>query len=357
MKIKSMLAVLAVASLSLGTASAMNHPVTIADQGSFMAGGRTVTAEGTYDGSKPTDFAGETLHGDHAYVFYQKPVKAKKYGMVFLHGYGQSGKTWETTPDGRDGFQNIFLERGYATYIVDQPRRGRAGRATVAGNVSARPDDQLWYNTFRIGEWPNYYDNAAIPKDDESREQFFHQMVPDTAPIDNEAVAEAMTAVFEKAGDGILITHSAGGGPGWDTAMRSEHVKGVISLEPGTFPFPEGEVPETEATTSPFPAAGTAVLMADFMKLTKIPIVVYFGDNIPQGDTPVENWGQDNWRVRLNLAKKWEQVMKKYGGDVSIVYLPDIGVKGNTHFLMADLNNVEVADVMEKWLQEKGLAK
>ena len=49
--------------------------------------------------------------------------------------------------------------------------------------------------------------------------------------------------------------------------------------------------------------------------------------------------------------------MKKYGGDVSIVYLPDIGVKGNTHFLMADLNNDKVADVMEKWLIDKGLAK
>lgn len=93
-------------------ASAMQHPVTIEDQGSFMAGGKTVTAPGMYDGTKPTDFAGETLHGDHAYVFYQKPVKAKKTSMVFLHGYGQSGKTWETTPDGRDGFQNIFLEKG-----------------------------------------------------------------------------------------------------------------------------------------------------------------------------------------------------------------------------------------------------
>ena len=357
MNTKKLLALAISMSLFAGTASAMSRPVTIEDQGSFMAGGKTIIAEGTYDGSKATNFAGQTLHGDHAYVFYQKPLKAKKTAMVFLHGFGQSGKTWETTPDGRDGFQNIFLEKGFATYIVDQPRRGRAGRATVPGNVTARPDDQLWFNTFRIGEWPNYYDNVAVPKDEESLSQFFHQMVPDTAPIDNKAVADAMVKVFDKSGDGVLITHSAGGGPGWETAMHSNHVKGVISLEPGTFPFPEGEVPETEATTSAFPAPGTAVPMADFMKLTKIPIVVYFGDNIPQGDKMVDNWGQDNWRVRLNLARKWEQVMKKYGGDVSIVYLPDIGVKGNTHFLMADLNNKEVADVMEKWMKEKGLAK
>lgn len=352
-------ALLAMAAFLAGLpqASAWERPVAIEGQGSFMAGGKTVTAPGSYDGTKPTDFAGHTLHGDHAYVFWQKPVKAKKYGMVFLHGYGQSAKTWETTPDGRDGFQNIFLAKGYATYLVDEPRRGKAGRSAVPMHLTAQPDDQLWFNTFRIGEWPNYYDNVAVPKDKESLSQFFHQMTPDTGAFDPAVVADAMVAVFEKAGDGVLVTHSAGGGPGWDTAMRSPHVKGIISLEPGTFPFPEGEVPETEATTSAFPASGTPVPMADFLKLTKLPIVVYFGDNIPTGDKPVKNWGQDNWRVRLNLARKWEQVMQKYGGDATVVYLPDMGVKGNTHFLMADLNNEEVADAMEKWMQEKGLSK
>ena len=43
--------------------------------------------------------------------------------------------------------------------------------------------------------------------------------------------------------------------------------------------------------------------MDDFMKITKIPIVVYYGDNIPKGDTPVANWGEDTWRIRWNLAK------------------------------------------------------
>jgi len=352
---KTMLAAFLAVGMTVGSVSAMSKPVTIEDQGSFMAGGTVVTAEGTYDGSNPMNSSGETIHGDHAYVFYQKPVKAHKYGMVFLHGYGQSSKTWETTPDGRDGFQNIFLERGYKTYLVDQPRRGKAGRSTVPSNIKAQPDDQLWFNTFRIGEWPNYYENAKVPRDKESLNQFFHQMTPDTGAYDEKVIADAMTAVFEKTGDSILITHSAGGGPGWATAMKSDKVRGVISLEPGTFPFPEGEVPATEKTSSPFPAVGKAVPMADFMKLTKIPIVVYFGDNIPS--EPTNNWGQDNWRVRLNLARKWETVMKKYGGDVSIVYLPDIGIKGNTHFLMADTNNGQIADIMEQWMKKKGLSR
>ncbi len=355
---KKFLAAMTAASLFTATAFAMK-PVTITEQGSFMAGGKVITAAGTYNGFNDfKDLSGNTLHGDHAYCFYQIPKKAKNLSMVFLHGFGQSGKSWETTPDGRDGFQNIFLERGFKTFVVDQPRRGRAGRATVAGNISATPDDQLWYYNFRMGVYPNYYDNVSFPRGEEAQKQFFMQMTPDTAAYpSNEIITAAMVAVMEKAGDGILMTHSAGGGPGWSTAIQSDKVKAVIALEPGTFPFPENELPAVEKTTSPFPAAGTPVSMADFMKLTKIPIVVYFGDNIPTGDTPVENWGFDNWRTRLNLAKNWAQVMKKYGGDVEIVYLPDIGVFGNTHFLMADLNNLEVANAIENWLKSKNLAK
>ena len=69
---------------------------------------------------------GQTFHGDHAYVFYQIPVGARGYPLVFLHGAGQSKKTWESTPDGREGFQNIFLRRDFAVYLLDQPRRGAA---------------------------------------------------------------------------------------------------------------------------------------------------------------------------------------------------------------------------------------
>lgn len=301
MKLPKLAAALLAASLLTGSTFAMK-PVTIVDQGSFLAGGTIVTAPGNYKGStEPTNNAGETLHGDHAYVFYQKPKNAHHNSLVFLHGYGQSAKTWETTPDG-----------------------------------------QLWYNNFRIGQWPDYNANAAVPRDEASRDQFFRAMTPDTGAFDEKVVVQAMTAVFEKAGDGVLITHSAGGGPGWGTAMASSHVKGVIALEPGTFPFP---------------AKGTAVSMDDFMKLTRIPIIVYFGDNIPKGDTPVANWSEDNWRVRWNLAKKWEAVMNKYGGHVQVVSLPDIGIKGNTHFMMADLNNEDVANAMEKWMKENGLAK
>lgn len=177
------LSALAVSIISFN-AIAFTMPVTIVEQGSFATAGTVKVADGTYNPNDPKDLSGQTLHGDHAYVMYQIPQNARKLSLVFLHGYGQSGKTWETTPDGRDGFNNIFLEEGYKTYVMDEPGRGRAGRSTVARNVTQTPDDELWFNTFRIGVWPNFYDNVAFAQDEKSLDQFFRQMTPDTGIYD-----------------------------------------------------------------------------------------------------------------------------------------------------------------------------
>lgn len=95
------------------------------------------------------------------------------------------------------------------------------------------------------------------------------------------------------------------------------------------------------------------VPMAEFMKLTKIPIVIYYGDFIP--DKPSDYPGQDGWRVRLEMARKWRDTVNRHGGDVTVVHLPEVGVHGNTHFPFSDLNNKQVADVMSKFLSEKKL--
>src|SRR5690606_38670814 len=97
-------------------------PMVIAKQGSFAIGGTKMKEPGTFDVNNALKPAGQTFHGDHAYAFYQIPVKARKYPLVFLHGAGQSKKTWESTPDGREGFQNIFLRRNFPVYLLDQPR-------------------------------------------------------------------------------------------------------------------------------------------------------------------------------------------------------------------------------------------
>jgi hypothetical protein len=53
--------------------------------------------------------------------------------------------------------------------------------------------------------------------------------------------------------------------------------------------------------------------------------------------------------------RKWATLLNEYGGDATVIHLPEIGLHGNTHFPFSDLNNVEVADHLSKWLYEKNL--
>ena len=198
----------------------------IREQGSFLIGGTVKTAQGTYDTHQPMKPDGQTLHGDHAYVSYQIPANARKNPLVFLHGAGQSAKTWESTPDGREGFSTLFLRRGFSTYLIDQPRRGRAGRSTVDEAIKATPDDQFWFENFRMGVWPEYYDGSQFPQSKEALEQFFRQITPNTGAYDEQLIATDVAALMDKIGGGILVTHSQGGGPGWHTAIKSDKVRG-----------------------------------------------------------------------------------------------------------------------------------
>ena len=93
--------------------------------------------------------------------------------------------------------------------------------------------------------------------------------------------------------------------------------------------------------------------LAEFMELTRIPIVIYYGDNIPE--EPSANPGQDQWRAFRAIARLWGNTVNRHGGDVALVELPSIGIRGNTHFPMSDLNNVTIADLLSEFLRKKGL--
>jgi pimeloyl-ACP methyl ester carboxylesterase len=334
------------------SSSSSSGPLVIQEQGSFAVGGKVLSTPGTYNNNNPSS-QGQTLHGDHLYAFYQVPQDPKALPIVMLHGAYQSARSWETTSDGREGFQTIFLRRGFPVYLVDQPRRGRAGNSTVAATIEPTPLDQLFFDQFRIGKWPNYFDNVQFDRKPQTLDQFFRSVTPNTGPYDAGVISDAMAALFDKTGPAILFSHSQAGGPGWLTAIKSRNVKAIVALEPGSgFIFPQGELPPAMPS-----AAGTlspeAVPLADFQKLTRFPIVIYYGDNFPV--EPTAERGQDNWRVRLAMAKVWVDAINKHGGDAQLVRLPEIGIRGNTHFLMSDLNNVQIADLVSKFLAGKKL--
>ena len=140
-------------------------PLLIEAQGSFAAGGTVIREKGTYEEAHALSPEGQEKHVDHGYVFYQIPADARKNALLFLHGAGQSGACWETAPDGREGFQTLFLRKGYKVYIMDQPRRGRAGSGGVEGKVTSVVDEALWFDIFRFGHYPHYFENVQIPRE------------------------------------------------------------------------------------------------------------------------------------------------------------------------------------------------
>lgn len=124
-------------------------------QGIFTAGGTTVNSDGTFDPENQWEETGvgQTAHVDHANVLYQIPEDETELPMVFLHGYGQSRMGWMTTPDGREGWSDMFLRKGHSVFLIDEPRRGEAGSTSVSGDISTKTLDQRWYTQFRIGRW------------------------------------------------------------------------------------------------------------------------------------------------------------------------------------------------------------
>ncbi len=339
---KSLIA-LGMSMLLLLAACSRSLVLKITEQGSFAVGGTVMT-----------DSLGHTYHGDHAYVFYQKPADARKYPLVFAHGVGQFSKTWETTPDGREGFQNIFLHRGFSTYLVDQPRRGNAGRGTETVTLSPVFDEEVWFNRFRLGVWPDYFEGVQFSRDKDALDQYFRQMTPNVGSTDFEVYSDAYAALFDKIGPAVFVTHSQGGPVGWRTLLKTRNIKGIVSYEPGGgIPFPEGHVPEEgKILTLSRKTEGIEVPMSDFMAYTEIPIIVYYGDNLPETDERPELY---EWTRRLHLMRKWAQMLNELGGDVTVVHLPEAGLHGNTHFPFSDLNNLEVADLLSAWLHEKNL--
>jgi alpha/beta hydrolase family protein len=331
----------------------MTASLTIAAQGSFAVGGTVVTREGDFDPRNPMNPAGQTLHGDHARVAFQIPLDARPLPLLFWHGWWSDSSCWDTTPDGREGFRTLFLRRGFPVYLLDQPRRGSAGKTTVAAPVSAEPNEQWFFNQFRLGVWPNLYEGSQFATDPGAIEQFFRAMVPDTGPLDAQVIVAAASAAIDRIGPVVLVTHSHAGGFGWLTQLRNRNVRAVVSIEPGSgFVFPEGEVPQampsSNGTLEPVP-----IPVDEFQALTRVPVIVYYGDNIPTEPTDIA--GRDNWRVRQEMARIWVDTINKHGGDATSVSLPERGIHGNTHFAFSDLNNQEIFDQISAFLAEKRL--
>src|SRR5882672_4896315 len=118
--------------------AAAEDDIVLRGMGSFHVGGRLVEISGKPvreiqlgAGGVPARMDPNGLYQvEQMYVQYFLP-KARKGRLPLLmwHGGGLTGATYETTPDGREGWLNYFLRKGWSVYNFDAVERGRAGWA------------------------------------------------------------------------------------------------------------------------------------------------------------------------------------------------------------------------------------
>lgn len=317
------------------------QPLILENQGSFFVGGHVkhTTISGNkagFFGSGPDD----DIMVDQMYVQYQIPQGHGTHApVVMVHGCCLSGKTWETTPDGRMGWAEYFLRRDRPVYVPDQTSRGRSGFDATAFN-RARLDSQPASGTpniftgGRIGAWrgfrfgpayPTQYADGQFPV--AAFDEFAKQVIPDlnaTLSSPNPTLANLASLSSQLSG-AVLIGHSESGFfPERAALVDPTGIRGAISIE--------GQ-------------CSTSLTPQQLATLAKIPTLVVFGDHI--ADSPVTAWA-----AVLAGCRQFVQQLVSAGGDATLLSLPEAGLKGNSHMLMQDLNNLKVADLILDWIDK-----
>jgi pimeloyl-ACP methyl ester carboxylesterase len=321
------------------TAAAQKQPIALRDMGSFHIGGRVIEITGQpvkevvfTPGGVPAKIDPNGAYQiEQMYVQYFLPQNRKgKLPLLMWHGGGLSGVTYETTPDGREGWLTMFIRNGWDTYISDAMERGRSGWTnTFKGEPVFLPLGDPW-ERFRIGPAGSWnadrakrvtYPGTQFPID--AYEQFMKQGVPRWTTTYKEIVA-AYIALVDKVCPCVVMVHSQSGTFGFQVAeARPDKVKALVAVEP---------------------TVGGDRNKVALLKNT--PVVMVYGDFAM--DHP--RWA----RIRQG-GVDYAGVLKAAGGSIDIVDLPDAGLKGNSHMLMMDKNNGEIADLIQKWLVSKGL--
>jgi pimeloyl-ACP methyl ester carboxylesterase len=310
-------------------------PLVLAAQGSFFVGGEIVTSE-AISGSGTAAQPG-TISINHMYVQYQIPQNGKyRYPVIMVHGGGHTGKTYETTPDGREGWFTSFTRRGFAPYVVDDPNRGRSccdpTRIHLVRLGLAAPStlpatdiyskERAW-STFRFGPaYPDTYRGSKFPF--EALDQYAAQWVfTYRDPEELDKITAGIVALLDSIGPAILLTHSQSGNLGLRaTFERPELVKAYIGVEPAAFVVPDGHTVD---------------------EIKDVPVLTVFGDRLETSEL---------WVNSLASTRAVVEQLNAAGGDGTVLPLAELGITGNTHMLMMDRNNERIATLIVQWIKQ-----
>ena len=384
MTTRFLLAAIVTATLAcVGTAASANPyppadqkrpPLVLKSHGIFWAGGkivkRTQTGSENAGDKAKLPFADEDVLVGQAYVEYFIPQRLRAgkrtLPIVLVPGGTLIGAHFLTTPDGREGWADYFLRRGFPVYIVDPPGRGRAGfNPDAINNVragTAQPGSQPSINTWDSSAWlewntgplpapshgphdpscigndardpnapPVYCNGDLMPAlDPDGYRHWLAALMPEV-PVDG-GLDPGIVAALERIGPAIFIGHSAAGTMGGRLAnARPELFKAVIGVEP----------------------QGDCMLPPDasLKGLAKVPTFSIHGIN---------QVGRPDTGPCLDTYAK----IAASGGDATYLSLPKLshspvfdriaqkGIRGNDHIMMWDTNSDQIAGLLLGWIEQ-----
>ena len=331
------------AAQSLGDLRTPATPLVLKAQGSFFVGGELVEQSQAELG----DLApGGRITVNQMYVRYMVPQAGDgNLPVIMIHGATLTGKSWETTPDGRMGWDEYFVRSGHAVYVPDQVARGRSGfnpapfnnarsgAAPAAAQASwlRFSDESVWPN-FRIGPRPGVpYPDTQFPVD--ALDELSKQGVPDMnrgLPTPTPTI-KALSDLATQLNGAVVMGHSQSGSfPLAAALLNPSATRALVLVEPGTCP----------ATYSD----------AEIATLATLPVLIVFGDH---RDTPTGIPSLPSWQDRYVACQALIGRLTRAGGAAEMFAPPDRGIRGNSHMLMQDRNSLDIADVILQWIARR----
>lgn len=293
--------------------------------GVFLTTGATVTQ-------------GRTVPAVSAYVEWFKPARRRSGSITVVHGGGGQSSEFLRTPDDRPGWVHAFLRAGYAVYLLDRPGHGRNHwNGAVLGPASAPADYETLVPRFvepaRHMLWPEAAEHRQWPSESRgATDRFMASQGPmATRLAASQAHVEAIApALFDFVGDTVLLTHSAGGPCGWAlSACGGPRVKAIVAVEPLG-------APGFEHAHGRF---DNGLCAADFA-----------GPHDPYAPPIAIVTAEASWMRQMNFQAA--DYLRSRGARLTHLDLPALGITGNGHMMMSELNSDAIADVVVGWLDQ-----
>ena len=320
------------------------------------------------------------------YVEYQIPKSVRHpYPIVMVHGAGQTGTNFLSTPDDRPGWAQFFLANGYAVYVVDQTGRGKSVYTTELYGPTRPPFDadgriRNWSAQQEFKLYPNAHLHTQWPGTGKPGDPFFDQFYASQVqlmadPVKTQEYAQkALSALLDKIGPAILLTHSQSGTFGFLVAdKRPDLVKGVVTVEGGGTPRGFTAVgPPRWFEDAPPPDVTWGIVS---IPITYSPAVtdpkqlMFIQESVPVPGGSVRCWMQASPARHLpnlqrmphllvvgeaSAASSTNHCVSRYLTQAGVrntwVNLGDVGIHGNGHMMMLEKNNLEIAAFLASWL-------